>query len=519
MSLEAGTLLRDALEGVIVNPTASQRWHGLLGFYEATSDAGAREAVRHCLTEHVPAEGITGFFRATFLAGVTQEMGHIADAGRILQSIRPVDPERLMAFAAFEWGRALVRVGDRGEFVAHLREARVAEAIHLAGQHFGQTTGLAVRRVDRVRKVALVASFIGQHSHTPTGLALQHAKILLELGLEVQVFSGQELLMANMPDYLGNMGRVMVAAPDMDELARLVPAGVRLTLGDPRFSLMRRWQGMLAEVAGFDPDLVLFVGLNSPVVAPLFRARPVLGLCVHSVQPMAPVDVWLTATPSMACRWATAWGPPFPPAWGHYHSYRIALKLLGGLITRADLGVAEDSLVLVTVGARLGSEISGVWAARMTELMGRCSGVVWVLVGGDGVRPAALGDVPRDRITVLPHSEDIRGLLRCCDVYVNPPRLGGGFSVAEAMAEELAVVAFADSDGGNKIGAFAVDGAERYFSRLQALIDQPLQRKENGAAMRALFSTTLDLNRSGPSLLAACEQAVALSRLRTGSGE
>jgi hypothetical protein len=102
---------------------------------------------------------------------------------------------------------------------------------------------------------------------------------------------------------------------------------------------------------------VLFVGLNSPVVAPLFRARPVLGLCVHSVQPMAPMDVWLTATSSISGQWA-AWGPLFPLAWGHYHPYRIALKPLGGLITRADLGAAEDSLVLVTVGARLGSEIS-----------------------------------------------------------------------------------------------------------------------------------------------------------------
>lgn len=513
----AAPLLLDALERVIANPTASQRWHTLLDHHEAARDREARGAVRASLLDQVPDDGIAGFFRATFLAWVTGEAHFVARAGHLVQTIRPIDCERLMAFAAFEWGRALVGGGGRGGFVARLRGAGLPEVVGLAGAHLGRSAGLAPRRVDRVRRVALVASFIGPQGHAPSGLALQHARILCEHGLEVQMFSGQELLMPDMPQYLGHNGRAQVAPPDMAALAELVPSGVRLTLGDPQFSLMRRWQRVMAGVTAFDPDLVLFVGLHSPMVEVLYPVRPVLGLCVHSVAPMASVDVWLAADPALAGRWDAAWGASFPPAWAHGHPYRVALKPVGGPVTRAALGLAPDSVVLVTVGARLCDEITGDWAARMAGLLQRHPQTVWVLAGGDGTRPAALGAVEPNRMRVLPHREDVRSVLRGCDVYVNPPRLGGGFSVAEAMAEGLAVVALADADGGNKIGGFAVNGIEAYFSRLEALIEQPGLREQTGRALQELFSTTLDLARSGPSLLAACELSVDGFRRRTAA--
>ena len=512
------TLIRDGLDRVIANPTASQRWHRLLGLYTATSDTLARQSICQSLMDNVAADGIGGFFRATFLAGVTTETAHIADAGRLVQEIRPVDPERLMAFAAFEWGRAVALQGDRGDFITRLEAARLPGIVSSVGVHLSQAAAGSVpaRGVDRVRRVAVVAPFIGLLGHTPTELTLRHAKVLQALGLEVRVFSGQEFLMHDMPEYLGNSGRVVITPPDRDYLAKVVPPGVKLTLGDARFSLMRRWQGILTEVAAFDPDLVLFIGLQSPMLTPLYAARPVLGLCVHSMAPMAPVDVWLTATKSLAGQWSSPWAPAFPPAWGYYHPYRVMKKPVGEPVTRAQLGIAEERVVLVTVGARLGSEIAGDWAARMAALIAGSEDLVWVLVGGEGVVPAALGDVAGDRLRVLAHRDDIGGVLRCCDIYVNPPRIGGGFSVAEAMAEGLSVVAFADSDGGSKVGGFAVDTMDRYFDLVQALVSQPALRERIGTELRAVFSMTLDLDQSGPSLLTACEQAVVLFRQRMG---
>lgn len=94
--------------------------------------------------------------------------------------------------------------------------------------------------------------------------------------------------------------------------------------------------------------------------------------------------------------------------------------------------------------------------------------------------------------------------MRCTDIYVNPDRLGGGFSIAEAMAEGLPVVALSDSDGGDKLGPAAALNLEDFFVKLHILVADVVARRQMGHAMKARFSQTLDLNQSGPSLILAC---------------
>jgi hypothetical protein len=305
-------------------------------------------------------------------------------------------------------------------------------------------------------------------------------------------------------------------APDFGTLQQIIPEEVPLTLSDERYSLGCRWKDMLTSISTFDPDMVLFVGLNSPLLTALYETRPVLGLCVHSVPPVAPVDVWLTAGKPLADRLSTVWKPYFPDAWGHYHPYRVWLKPINTPVSREDVELKEQDLVLVTAGARLELEIHGEWAAHMANLLMQHPTAVWLLVGGTGCLPPALANIAAAQRRILSHHEDLRSVFRCCDIYVNPSRIGGGFSVAEAMAEGLPVVAFSDSDGGNKLSDYVVANTEDYFARLQSLIADRALRKQTGTAMRALFCNTLDLEQSGPSLLAACNLALERYKLRLG---
>ncbi|MBV8633244.1 MAG: glycosyltransferase [Burkholderiaceae bacterium] len=129
-------------------------------------------------------------------------------------------------------------------------------------------------------------------------------------------------------------------------------------------------------------------------------------------------------------------------------------------------------------------------------------------------RPAALATVPEEQLPLQRHRDDIRGVLRTADIYVNPPRVGGGFSVAEAMAEGLPVTALKNSDGGDKIGDAAASDMDAYFADLEALIADAALRKSRGAAMRMSFTQTLDLDNSSDSLRAACELSLTQYRLR-----
>jgi glycosyltransferase involved in cell wall biosynthesis len=197
-----------------------------------------------------------------------------------------------------------------------------------------------------------------------------------------------------------------------------------------------------------------------------------------------------------------------------YHPWRVKRSRKQWPVTRAELGLGAAAVVWVTAGFRLAHEIKPEWADRMLHLMSRHPDVVWLVIGGEGKLPQALQQAAPGRVRALATRSDLSGILRICDIYVNPPRMGGGLSVAEAMAESLPVVSRAGSDGGDKAGELALPDMATYMERLAALTENPALRAETGQALRRRFDEHFDLDASGPALLAACRQAAELASAR-----
>ena len=139
---------------------------------------------------------------------------------------------------------------------------------------------------------------------------------------------------------------------------------------------------------------------------------------------------------------------------------------------------------------------------------------MWLIVGGEGIIPPALAGAPGGRARALPTRDDLPAILRCCDVYVNPPRMGGGFSVAEAMAEGLPVSSLCGSDGGDKVGDLAFNDLGSYLHGLDELTANKSARATMGAALQHRFRERFDLENSGPSLMAALREAARLAEQR-----
>jgi glycosyltransferase involved in cell wall biosynthesis len=364
-------------------------------------------------------------------------------------------------------------------------------------------------------------------------MAVEQAALLVREGCKVHMFSAQELAVPDMKYYRGDGGELTLQPLDMAYWTNILPAGVDIAVSDSRFSITRRWRDMLPVLANFNPDVVLLVGLYSPLAAALHTVCPVVGLSVNSVPPIAPMDVWLSAdAPEKMQEASSVWSGAFPsppsPSQPVFHPWRVTHTRAPGRLTRAEffssLGLGQsnnsnNAVIWVTVGFRLQYEVGGEWAARMLELLSRYSNVFWILVGGDASLPPALRHAPTDRVRALPTRSDISDILRVCDIYVNPPRMGGGFSVVEAMAEGLPVTAFAGSDGGDKVGELALCEMDGYMQRLAALTETPALRVEMGQALRQRFVERFDLQSSGPALLAACHKAceLAASRLTTSA--
>lgn len=512
-------LINDLLDQACAEPQSALSWHRLFHGLAASPDRGAWQGPLHQLAAMTFGEPRAEIFRLSFLRDVTGDWRYAEQAAAQVLALEPANPDRLAAYMAYPWLCALASEADRSRFVAALVGARLpAMAARLAQcARALLAPSLKPRLAQSIRRVAVIAPSLGDRSFPPGVMVANQCEVLARQGCQLHVFSCEELQPPDVSLFRGSPAQVLLAAPDTAYWLTALPRGSHLSISDTRFSLMQRWRDILPAVAQFDPDAVLLVGLYSPLAAALHGVRPVVGMNSHSLPPLAPLDVWLSADDAAAAG-PGPWHDAFPLGQSHYHPYRI--KRLQGpwSLTRAELGLPETAVIWLTVGARLESEVSGAWAAAMMAQLIRHPDAIWLLVGGAGNLPPALAHGPRQQIRVLPARSDIGGVLHRADIYLNPPRMGGGFSVAEAMAEGLPVLSFANSDGGDKVGALALTAMDDYLTQLSALTRSANLRAEMGQTLRARFDQRFDLAASGPSLMAAFDQALVRAKTRLASG-
>src|SRR5262249_33827435 len=148
-------------------------------------------------------------------------------------------------------------------------------------------------------------------------------------------------------------------------LAQTPGLSAGLHAGDAAFSLPQRWRYVTHRMAAYDPDLILFVGLYSPLIALVHAERPVLGLCAHAFAPVVPADAWLCADAARAGHVRAHGGARRGDSLASHPPSRVRERPPTPGAPRASLDLPDDKLILVTAGARLPAEITGDWAAAM----------------------------------------------------------------------------------------------------------------------------------------------------------
>ena len=509
--LNLNTLLfKDALEQTISNPISSHCWHRLKDCYQKMDDERLKQLMTNHLQAQTPRSGVAGFLRATWLFSMLNSDSHLIEAGHIIQTIDPRDTDRLTAYLAFVWAIMLKKVNDRAGIIRFANDACLPDVLQILRQSLIQrcTERLVKRKIDKIKKVAIIMPSINGYPHAPTAMALDQARVLIDQEIQVALFTCHDTFIPDMQHFFGAGEKILRDIFNFVDWGSHCLPGITLYQGSEQFSVMRRWIDMLTHIKHFDPDLVMSIGFYSPLIASVYESRPTLALNVHSVAPLDKVDVWLCASAEDAGKTHKQWGEDLSSGIGWHHPYRIKRKQNMSKLSRQDLALSLSSVVLISIGFRLEDEISGAWALNMNQVLKSYPHIIWLLVGGAGKIPVALSQTPTSQVKAMATQTDIAALFQCCDIYVNPPRIGGGFSVAEAMAEGLPVVTYNDSDGGVKVGDVAASSDEEYFAKLVALINDIELRKETGKTMQTIFSNTLDLDKSGPSLLGAYDLAL-----------
>jgi len=127
-------------------------------------------------------------------------------------------------------------------------------------------------------------------------------------------------------------------------------------------------------------------------------------------------------------------------------------------------------------------------------------------VGQDRAQLQGLG-LDHPQILIRPFERRVQNLFKACDLYLNPPRRGGGHSVASAMFIGLAVLSMRTGDGGDKVGPWGAADAAEFFDRLQRLSTHKDEVRTLAGSMRQRFVQTFDMSRAGGFLLQEMQRA------------
>jgi len=162
------------------------------------------------------------------------------------------------------------------------------------------------------------------------------------------------------------------------------------------------------------------------------------------------------------------------------------------IFAREDYGFDADNVVVITVGNRIQYEISNNLAEQMCNLLLSNEKIKWLLVGCTELSYInhKYYDLVGKSVIFIEYETNLPGLYKICDIYLNPNRAGGGFSIAWAMQQGLAVASpLSAAAGDTLIGQELSVKKEDYLAPyIAAMADEPTLLKRNKNAMLDIAS-------------------------------
>lgn len=240
-----------------------------------------------------------------------------------------------------------------------------------------------------------------------------------------------------------------------------------------------------------DPDAVVAVG-GSCVVADLLAGfRPTLCVPTTTGLTISLADIVFTFNSGKPESMASS---VFPD--------RIALPFRRGFplpktwtaLDRAAIAVPSEAPLFVVVGNRLDAEVSDAFLSLLETVLDRVPNGQVRFAGAVETLPSRLVDRRHaERLHCLGHVQDIRALYRITDAVLNPPRTGGGASVAYALAEGVPVVTLSRGDGASVAGSdFVVTDTDGFVTRCQRVVTDPILRADLSQRARDRFAAVGD---------------------------
>ncbi len=294
-------------------------------------------------------------------------------------------------------------------------------------------TSKKIPKEERNKDVVLVSTIqFLDYSHAPTKTVIERCKVLKKLGKEVILVNTTEqyLMVGYVPLYNVRYG---IVCDDYNDV-RKVGVGEEsiFFMQIPKMATMSYRYKIMEEVINkFKPYYILSIGTGSMLA----------DLCGNIV-PCASMALAFSTLPHTMNKMQILGRRLSGEEINQYSMYdtdiiesRFTFELSPQTktFTRKEMNLPDDRFILVVVGIRLQFEITSDFMDMLTKV---CEQGCYVVFAG---KFENYDDLMKEYETVADNSlfigycDEILALMEICDLYVNPARLGGGFSIIEAF--------------------------------------------------------------------------------------
>lgn len=274
--------------------------------------------------------------------------------------------------------------------------------------------------------------------HAPTRTTLERCYTLSKLlGKNIILINTREQLTSRgmLPLYKSTLGNVM---DEYSEINKYQYKDCEIPFYQPGDNMpsLEGIRNIKTKIRKLKPQFIFSIG-NGSIIA---------DLCGNMV-PQASIGVAFSTLPTTMATFLVIGKTLSELEWDYYleKGYTrnniiestFTFELLPKKMTfnRKELGIPENDFVLITVGIRLDMEIDDTFMETIRSTFKWGTHIVFAGYFEHYTLYCEKYPGLEEHSTFVGYCEDILALMEICNLYVNPKRLGGGFSIIEAFHE------------------------------------------------------------------------------------
>lgn len=307
-------------------------------------------------------------------------------------------------------------------------------------------------------------------THAPTRTVIERAKSLIKLGKRIVIVntSEQYIMRGLLPMYQTIYGTVLKEYNSVQTIM-IENIDAKFLQLDAKYSIQQRTHILVNLIKELKPYYILSIGTGS-----------ILADLCGNIVPCASMALVFSTLPKTQNRMKILGRKLYPEEEKKFADadiiesrFTFELKNQKKKFSRKEMNLPKDKFILVIVGIRLQYEVSYTFMEMLERVCKNNCYVVFAGVMDNYNNLTEEYPVVGKNSSFIGYCDDILALMEICDLYINPDRLGGGFSIIESFAKGRPGVYLKKGD------VYTAGGEEFAVNNFNEMAEQILRYKDD----------------------------------------